>query len=476
MQISPARRAAFEILRRVEQEGGYSSALLARADADLNAKDRALSHELVLGILRRQLWLDRTIEYFASRKVASLDLAVVIALRLGLYQLRFLSRIPASAAINESVNLVKSARVGSAAGFVNAVLRRATREPHYDPAADIDDVVDQLSIQSSHPLWLIERWVDQFGFENAAAMAHAHNESAGLSFRFTTKAGLDDRKTPADIIDELVVAGAGLTESKIAPGAWRLGDSSSCVDAGKDAGAPQARPPQRGCRAGEPGSMPALLRQLADDGVIYFQDEGSQLVAHLLGARDGERVLDVCAAPGSKSTLIAALAPQSEIVAGDFHERRVETMKELAVQQHAGNIRFAVHDATRALAFPPRSFDRVLVDAPCSGTGTLRRNPEIRWRLKPSDLIELTEKQKLILKNASEAVREGGVLLYSTCSLESEENEAVAADFLDQNGDFVPAPLPARADLITKTGAVRTWPHRDTADGFFAMAFRRKPD
>jgi len=149
-------------------------------------------------------------------------------------------------------------------------------------------------------------------------------------------------------------------------------------------------------------------------------------------------------------------------------------MKQLAGRQEASNITFVIHDATKRFAFAPHSFDRVLVDAPCSGTGTLRHNPEIRWRLKPSDFPELTRKQKLILKNAGDAVRSGGLLLYSTCSLETEENEAIAADFLDRHNDFEPARLSARADLITKIGAVRTWPQRDSADGFFAMAFRRK--
>jgi 16S rRNA (cytosine967-C5)-methyltransferase len=460
MQISPARRAAFHILRRVEDEQAYSSALLASADVDLDSKDRALCHQLVLGPLRRQLWLDRTVEHFAGRKTDSFDLPVVIALRLGLYQLRFLSRIPASAAINESVNLVKAARVKSASGLVNAVLRRATREPDYDPSSVVVDAIEKVSIQSSHPRWLIERWADQFGLENAAAMARAHNESAGLSFRLTAKAGSDDRKSPAEIIGELAAAGV-VTESRIVPGAWRLGDSASYDQTGKDPGATQAR-------------MAALLRRLSDDGLIYFQDEASQLVANLLDVRDGMRVLDVCAAPGSKSTLIASLSPKSEIAGCDLYEHRVRTMKQLAAKQEASNIAFVIHDATRPLAFAPRSFDRVLLDAPCSGTGTLRRNPEIRWRLKPSDFAELADKQKLMLKHAADSVRQGGVLLYSTCSLETEENEAIAADFLDHQGDFEPAPLPTRADLITKTGAVRTWPHRDPVDGFFAMAFRRK--
>jgi len=455
MQISPARRAAFQILRRVEDEQAYASVLLAGADLDLNWKDRALCRQLVLGPLRRQLWLDRTVEHFAARRIDSFDLAVVIALRLGLYQLRFLSRIPASAAINESVNLVKAARVKSAAGLVNAILRRATREPNYDPAAEVVDDIDKVSIQSSHPRWLIERWADQFGFAEATAIAHANNEPAESFFRLTTKA------QSSAIIAELGAAGVELAASAIAPDAWRLRDSVGCDEAGRDAGAPQAR-------------MPALLRKLADDGLIYFQDEGSQLVAHLLDARDEMRVLDVCAAPGSKSTLIASLAPASEIVAGDLYEHRMRTMKQLAGRQAASKITFVIHDATKPLPFAPRSFDRVLVDAPCSGTGTLRHNPEIRWRLKPSDFPELTGKQKLILEKAGDAVRNGGLLLYSTCSLETEENEAIASDFLDRHNDFAPASLSARADLITTIGAVRTWPHRDSADGFFAMAFRRK--
>ncbi len=458
MKVSPARGAAFEILRRVEGEGAFSSALLAHADEDLNAKDRALCHELVLGSLRRQLWLQRTIEHFASRKIDSLDLAVVIALRLGLYQLRFLSRIPASAAINESVNLVKAARLKSAASFVNAVLRRATREPHYDPVAGLDEPIEKLSIETSHPGWLIERWQSQFGFEEASAISRANNEPGMTAFRFTVKAIRE--RTQAEIIGEL--KSAGLIESTIAPGAWRVsvGRNIECERAGRDAGESQAR-------------MPAL-RTLADDGLIYFQDEASQLVAHLLGARDGERVLDVCAAPGSKSTLVAALAPPSQIISSDLYEHRVRTMKELTAHQQVANIDFVVHDATHSLPFRKGSFDRVLVDAPCSGTGTLRHNPEIRWRLKPFDIDELAVKQRRIMDHASAAVRMGGLLVYSTCSLETDENECVASDFLKEHSDFELAPLNLGARFSAEMGAIRTWPHRNNTDGFFAIGFRRK--
>jgi len=446
MQISPARRAAFEILRRVE-EGGYSSGLLAATDNDLSAQDRALCHELVLGVLRWRLWLDRGIEHFAGRKIEQLDLAVTLVLRLGIYQLRFLTRIPASAAVNEAVKLIRAARVKSAATFVNAVLRRATREPDYDPAAGVADHVEKLAIQTSHPRWLIERWFAQFGEEETAALARANNEVAPLAFRFTKKA-LSQDEAPG-ILRELQDADDALTPSLIAPESWRI-------------------PPNKAA-----GSTTALLRRLSREGLIYFQDEASQLVARLLNAGSGDSVLDVCAAPGSKSTLIAALAPQAAIVAGDLREHRVQIINELAARQGIVNVALVVHDATQGLPFSDSSFDRVLVDAPCSGTGTLRQNPEIRWRLQPEDVAELAAKQKLILHNASAMVRPGGLLLYSTCSVEVDENEAVVSDFLDSRREFSRATLEAPPGVLTHNGEVRTWPQRDGVDGFFASALRR---
>ncbi len=186
--ISPARHAAFEILRRVEEERSYASALLSALDERMRDDDRALCHELVLGVLRRQLWLDSALEDFADRRIEDLDLPVRLALRLGLYQLRFLSRIPPSAAVNESVNLVRAARLKSAASFVNAVLRRATREPDYDPTAGVENPFEKLAIETSHPRWLIERWAAAFTFDEAAALARANNEAAPLAFRFTARA------------------------------------------------------------------------------------------------------------------------------------------------------------------------------------------------------------------------------------------------------------------------------------------------
>jgi 16S rRNA (cytosine967-C5)-methyltransferase len=441
--VSPARRAALEILLKVEQETAYSSALLAALDPAMRSDDRALCHELVLGVLRRQLWLDRAIEHFADRKIDDLDLPVKLALRLGMYQLRFLSRIPPSAAVNESVDLVRSARISSASGLVNAVLRRATREPDYDPAEGVADGDEKTAIETSHPEWLIRTWANAFGFKEAVALAHANNEPAPIAFRLTRQS-LAIEEGAERIVSQLEAAGAKLTPSTIVPNSWRVQGAAN------------------------------VLRELASDGLIYLQDEASQLVAHLLNAQPNERILDVCAAPGSKTTLIATLAPEARIIAGDLHEHRLRTLRELAARQGIKDIQLIVYDATQPLPFAEEAFDRVLVDAPCSGTGTLRSNPEIRWRVTESDVQELSQKQNQILANASAVVKDGGHLVYSTCSLEPEENEKVVERFLLEHEDFGGAVPDVPPEMQTETGAIRTWPHRDNTDGFFIKSFERK--
>lgn len=472
MKVSPARRAAFEILRRVEAEGAYSSVLLAATDETLNSKDRALVHELVLGVLRHRLWLDRSLEYFASRKGEKLDLPVALALRIGLYQLRFLTRVPASAAVNESVNLVRASRVKSASSFVNAVLRRATREAEYDPAANLSDDVERLAVEASHPRWLIERWCSQFGAEETAALARANNHPAAVAFRFTSKVFGEAETVRQRILADLRAGGVDLMVSGIAHGAWRVGPRTNRHSGGNEADVSQTERARRADRETLMGN--ALLRQLSDEGKIYFQDEASQLVAQLLDVQDDMRVLDVCAAPGSKATLIAALAPHASVVAGDFYEHRVQTIKALAQQQGAETIQLVVHDARRGLPCAEASFDRVLVDAPCSGTGTLRHSPEIRWRLQAADIADLSARQKQILGTAARMVRPGGLLVYSTCSVETDENENVIADFLTDYQDFARAPLKSPKSLPTAVGDVRTWPQRDDVDGFFVAALRRR--
>ena len=422
-QISPARREAFDILREVEA-GAFSSILLAADRPELKASDRALTHELVLGVLRWQLWLDKLIEHFTKRKIESLDLPVRLALRLGLYQLRFLTRIPAAAAVNESVNLVRSAKVSSAAPFVNAVLRRAIREAEFDPVSDVQDPIEKLAIETSHPAWLIARWVEAFEREDAEAFARANNRVPPTAFRVL--AG-----DQSQIINTLTEAGATVELSKVAQEAWRVSGAT------------------------------ALVRELAAEGKIYLQDEASQLVAQTVKLEAGETALDLCAAPGGKTTLMAQQAEdRALIVASDVSERRLESVIKTKTLQNLISIKSVLLDAAQPLPFDDRVFDRILVDAPCSGTGTLRRNPEIRWRISEADIHELAAQQKLFLKNATRVLKPGGQLVYSTCSVEPEENEAVVRDFLQNNRRF--------EQLQTR----RTWPHREGTDGFFIASFR----
>jgi 16S rRNA (cytosine967-C5)-methyltransferase len=420
-EISPARLAAFRILQQVET-GAYSSILLAAEEPRLQPLDRALCHELVLGVLRWQLLLDATVEHFAKRRVESLDQAVRTALRLGLYQLRFLTRIPESAAVNESVSLVRAARLSSATAFVNAVLRRATREREYDPAADVSEPLEKIAVQTSHPLWLIERWVSSFGVEEAAAFARANNTLPPVTFRV-----VHTRADEAEVLATLREAGATVAASQIVEGAWRVSGATSVV------------------------------RELAAIGAIYLGDEASQLVAHALDVKQGERVLDLCAAPGGKTTLMADRATDKTfIVAADRSATRMATVVATMRLHELQSITPVLLDATEPLPFERESFDRVLVDAPCSGTGTLRGNPEIRWRLKASDFVKFAEQQKRIVSRAVEVLKPGGWLVYSTCSVEREENEGVIEDL-----------------NLKLLRTLRTWPQREGTDGFFVAVFEK---
>ena len=436
--VSAARLAAFDVLKEVEA-GVFSSVLLAAAEPKLEPLDRALCHELVLGVLRWQLQLDAAIEHYSKRNIATLDLPVLLALRLGLYQLRFLSRIPASAAVNESVNLVARARLSSARPFVNAVLRRAVREPEYSPSSDVSDPLQRVALETSHPRWLIERWAEVFGLEWTESFARANNQSPPTSIRVVRNVASEE-----DVLENLRAAGASLIPSVVAKHAWRVS-----------------------------GAVPKV-RQLVEQGKIYIQDEASQLVAEVVDARAEDHILDLCAAPGGKTSLFADRSNDTaRVVGSDFSFRRLETLARTVELQRLKNVRLLVLDARRQLPFTNKTFDKVLVDAPCSGTGTLRHNPEIRWRLTPPDIDDLSRQQLELLMNASAVVKTGGTLVYSTCSVEPEENEQVVDEFLRLQGGYQQVPVKTAPELLTNTGAVRTWPHRHGTDGFFVAALQR---
>jgi 16S rRNA (cytosine967-C5)-methyltransferase len=412
MIISPARSASFEILQKIEKEQAYSSVLLPIYEENLSVKDRALCHELTLGVLRRQMYLDKVIGAFVSKK---LDSAVRNALRLGLYQILFLDKIPDYSAINESVNLVQKAKKTSAKGLVNAVLRKATREK---VVFEYADEVERVSVETSHPRWLIEKWSAQFGFEEAEKLANSNNDAGKLEFRETARSdttltGHEDLQT---------------------------------------------------------------LNQLAREGKIYFQEEGSQMVAETVKLDAGQRFLDVCAAPGSKTTYIAARKGRENILfaAGDLHRHRVEVLKQNCANQGVEFVNIVQFDAEVSLPFADDTFDVALVDAPCSGTGTIRHNPEIRYFLDEKDPGALSGKQLRILGNASKLIKPGGKLIYSTCSLETEENEEVSAKFLNEEPHFISIVPDVPQKFITGRGFARTFPQRDDIDGFFIAVFEKK--
>ncbi|HEU4389884.1 MAG TPA: 16S rRNA (cytosine(967)-C(5))-methyltransferase RsmB [Blastocatellia bacterium] len=444
---SPARRVAFDVLRRVETESAYASVLLASiARETLSADDLALATEITLGVLRWRKTLDHLIELDSNRRIDRLDMPVVIALRIGLYQLRYLDRVPASAAVNESVKLVKYAKVASAGSLVNAVLRRAAGRAKQAAGAELTDPLERLAVQLSHPRWLLERWVGLLGEQEAAQLAAANNLPPATAFRINV------RSSANTALALLETEGVRARPSPLVDGAF-------VVESGRIT----------------PDSE-AVTR-----GLIYLQDEASQAVSLMLDPQPGERVLDLCAAPGSKTTHIASLArDQAWVIACDLRPRRLLTLTASCRRLGLTSIDALAADAGEPLPFAERSvhFDRVLVDAPCSGTGTLRQNPEIRWRLAGNDIARLSQLQLMLLGRGSLLVRDGGRLVYSTCSIEPEENEDVVSQFLRQNPQF--RVTPPRNDqgispeLITKSGFMRTFPHRHGTDGFFAAVLQRQ--
>jgi 16S rRNA (cytosine967-C5)-methyltransferase len=440
---SPARLEALKILVRVERDGAFAAPLLAseRMDA-LAPEDRRLAYELVLGALRWRGELDYLVNTVTGRAAEQLDLPVRAALWLGLYQIRHLERIPEHAAVSESVALVKGSRYWRAAPLVNAALRTALRDKPPAPGDEVRAPLNRLSIALSHPRWVLARWADRFGVGETEALARANNEHPPTAFRVNALRA----PSVARVLEELAAGGVEVRDSAIAPGAYVVT---------RGALAPDSR---------------ALKH-----GWIYVQDEASQLVAQLVGARAGERVLDVGAAPGGKSSQMAALMGNSgRIVAVDLHPARVTTLAATCRRLAARIVLPVAADATRSLPLAEgERFDRVLLDAPCSGTGTLRRNPEIKWRLGEHDLARFADLQGELLERAAERVRPGGRLVYSTCSLEAEEDEAVIASFLGRHPEFSLAAAEAPPDLRTPDGFLRTFPHRHGADGFFAAVLSR---
>ena len=445
MPISPARAAAFDILLRVETHDAYASELLHSALLDdLSPRDRGLATEIVMGVLRWRSRLDEAITEASSRSLSKLDPEVLTALRIAAYQVKFLSRIPASAAINDSVDLVKRARKASAAPFANAVLRKLASTQPISVAAEFDSTVANIAREYAHPEWLVERWVRQLGTEAAFQICRQDQSEPALALRFEDPAA--EAELEAEGID--LSPGGMLTRARM------------LLD----------------CQVSN------LTRTAAfREGRVVIQDEGSQLVALLVG--HGARLLDCCAAPGGKTAILAWRNPAAEIIAVELHPHRAELLRK---RVRAANVKVIQADAT--LLPVEGRFDRVLADVPCSGTGTLAHNPEIKWRLKPEDLDDLHAKQMAILRAALQHLARGGRAVYSTCSLEREENESVVLEVLAQQpaqfrlrhvGDEL-RKLRASGELdwedldsLVSGKYLRTIPGVHPCDGFFAAVIER---
>ena len=447
-----ARTAAYRVVRAVLRGDDLPRALAEFRDPLADDRDRALVTELAGGTLRWLAALDHVVGRAADRPVARIDPDVLTVLRLGAYQLLHLDRVPPPAAVNESVRLVKQIGRTGAAGFVNAVLRRvgaARRAPGLPPppggASDREAALAYLGVTASHPRWLVERWLDRYGLQPAADWVRFNNTSPPLTLRAnrlrTTREALAARLAEHGVRTEPTrLARDGLTVS-----------------------------------GGNPYRTP-----LAGAGLFLAQDEASQLVAELVGGRPGDRVLDACAAPGGKAAAIAgAMGGRGALVAGDLRPARIRLLRGTldAMGAAAGIVRL---DLRRGAPFGP-VFDRVLVDAPCSGLGVLRRDPEIRWRRVPDDLRRFAAAQLAMAGQAAAAVRPGGVLVYATCSSEPEENEEVVAAFLDARPDFeqvrperMGPVAPGVRGVLDDRGRLSTTPFRHGLDAFFAVVLRRR--
>ena len=441
--VSPARKAAFAVLMAVERGQSHSDDLLrGKAVNVLSAPDRNLATALVLGVLRWQIRLDHQLQVLLKRPNAKLDPEIRIALRLGAFQILHMDRIPARAAIDESVELAKQTGHRFASGMVNAVLRKLSTT-RFDFS---EENAAELALAQAHPAWMVERWAGFYGLEAARAICRYGQTQPMLAVRI---------ESPA-VEAELAEAGIHLEAGALLTAARTV--VSSDVTA-----------------------TPAFL-----EGRVRLQDEGSQLVAEIAG--QGSSILDCCAAPGGKTLILAERNPRSRIVACESSAPRLEHLRK-RLAAHAERVECRLADATALTE--ESAFDLALADAPCSGTGTLGRNPEIRHRLHLEELPRQAERQRAILHAALRAVRPGGRVVYSTCSLEPEENEQVVAAVLKETpnarfisfesrieallreGILTPSGAESLHRCLTPEGTLRLLPGAFHTDGFFIAEIER---
>jgi 16S rRNA (cytosine967-C5)-methyltransferase len=461
---APARTCAYAVLRSVFERSAYVEiALRAHAHA-LDARDRALAMRLAYGTVQRRGTLDHLIQRLAARPLKRLDAPIVAALRLGLYELLFTGGAPDRAVVADAVELAKA---GHGHTLVNAVLRRATREGAA-LLAELDDATPEgAALKHSHPEWIARLWWEELGADEARALMAFDNEPAELALRVNTLVA-----RPADVAAQLA-AGVAPVEGELAGVPPTGATPTGVLPVGVH---------------GDPAIPEALVLEGPWDvhgspqwhaGAVLAQSRGAMLPARVLAPAPGERVLDLCAAPGGKTTHLAALMEgRGEVVALERNPRRAEQLRRAIARMRAVEcVRVVVDDATRPLA-DGAPFDRVLVDPPCSGLGTLQARADLRWRVGSKDPARVAHTQAEILAAGGAVVRPGGVLVYSTCTISTIENEQQVSAFLESHPDFVLDDLGVelcdRAGVGVRRGrCVQTLPHRDRTAGFFIARLRR---
>jgi len=438
------REISLNLLNRIGEAGLHPDRLLSdsfKRFRHLDALDRAFLTELTYGVLRRKGKLDWIIGQFSKTPIKKIEPEILNLLRLGLYQILFLSKTPVSAAVNESVELAKRFRSSGGAGFVNGILRSILRKKGEIFFPELEkDPVSHISVVQSYPAWLVARWIGEMGIEETLRVCEWGNRKSSLTLRTNTL-----KSTRENLMEKLKESGLKPFPAPYSPEGIRIED-----------------PP--------PTSELPFLKE----GLYIIQDEASQLVTALFDPMPGERILDACAGPGGKTTHIGQrMKNEGEVFALDNSKEKVEQIKEIAARLGINIVKAMKGDSEKSLPIPEgMEFDRVLADVPCSGFGTLRKNPDLKWGRGEDDIHRLAALQSSILANLSRYVKRGGVLVYSTCTVFHEENEDVIEKFLKEHPEFrldsLADLLPEPCRSLTKGDYFKTFPFQDEMDGFFA--------
>ncbi len=443
---SKPRQIAFLALKNIYRQQAYTDLALDRVlkKVEIDPVDRGLACELVYGIVRRQRTLDALIDLLGKKKAQQQPPDLRIILHIGLYQLRYADRIPVSAAVNTTVELAKINGLTKLAGVVNGLLREYIRQASQgDPLQLPENTVAKLGVLHSFPDWIVETWLEQLSVEEADKLATWFNQSPQIDLRVNIL-----KTTVAEVEKRLTSAGVSVVPIPNLPQGLRITKAAGAI---------------------------ALLPGYKE-GWWAVQDSSAQLVSHLLDPQPGETIIDACAAPGGKTTHIAELmGDNGQIIACDRSAKRLNKVKQNAARLQLRSIQIYPGDSRNLTEFKAKA-DRVLLDAPCSGLGTLHKRPDLRWRQTPESISQLVSLQRELLEQVATWVKPQGVLVYATCTLNHLENEKVIQSFLDCNSDWrIQVPSDRRiAHLATSEGWIKIYPHRHHMDGFFMVKLERK--